>query len=305
MTGAPPPVAPLAAPPVDPADWPEGWRGPMRAALWWARAMPRGKGWVPRWVGRHWCAGRRSSLRTRGGARLAIDPSCLDVYTTIATHGNAWDAHVVDACLALLDPGDVFYDVGASVGYITLEAARRVGAQGQVVAFEPQPSLAHHIAVSAALNGMRAVTVYPAMLGREAGPGVLHVGSHSVHASAIAREPDAAAIACERTTLDALVASGAIRPPNVIKVDVEGAELQVFEGARRTLARFRPALVFESDANMDRYGYRRAELLALLGTCAEYRFYFLTETGERLPVGREAIEDRRHADLLALPPGAA
>lgn len=283
------------------AEWREGFSWPMTMARLWVAVSPRGKGWVPRWIGRHLCAGDRVFTRTLHGAKLAVAPSSLDVYTYIESQGNSWDAHVVDACLAVVGTDGVFYDIGASVGYISVEVAARLEGAGAVIAFEPQAALAANIAISARLNGFTHLKVFQAMLGERAGEGVLHVGSHSIHASAIARERGSAKVRCAMTTLDALVMGGAIPPPSMMKLDVEGAELSVFSGARRTIALHRPHLLFESDENMQRFGYRRRDVLDLLDSLCEYRYFFVTAAGARIPLTAETLEDRQHADVLAVP----
>lgn len=282
-------------------EWREGFSWPMTLARLWASVAPRGKGWVPRWIGRHLCTSDRVFTRTLHGAKLAVAPSSLDVYTYIASQGNSWDAHVVDACLAEVGAAGVFYDIGASVGYISVEVAARVQGAGTVIAFEPQAALAANIAVSARLNGFAHLKVFQTMLGERVGEGVLHVGSHSIHASAIARELGSASVRCAMTTLDALVLGGAIPPPSIMKIDVEGAELSVFSGARKTIALYRPHLLFESDENMQRYGYRRRDVVDLLDSLCDYRYFFVTAAGARIPLTAETLEDRQHADVLAVP----
>ena len=305
MTAAHPGTAPAVAEYVpgafSAAEWREGFSWPMKLARLWVAVSPRGKGWVPRWIGRHLCAGDRVFTRTLHGAKLAVEPSSLDVFTYIESQGNSWDAHVVDACLALIGTSGVFYDIGASVGYISVEVAASLKGAGAVIAFEPQAALAANIAASARLNEFAHLKVFQAMLGERAGEGFLHVGSHSIHASAIARERGTAKMRCAMTTLDALVMGGAIPPPSMMKVDVEGAELSVFSGARRTIALHRPHLLFESDENMDRYGYRRRDILDLLDSLCAYRYFFVTAAGPRIPLTADTLEDRQHADVLAVP----
>lgn len=285
--------------------WREGFTLPMRLAELWVRYAPRGKGWVPRWVGRHLCAGQRVFMRTRHGARLAVGPSNLDVYTYIISQGHSWDEHVVDACASALRDDGVFYDIGASVGYISMEMALQLNGRGAVIAFEPQPELAAMIATSARLNDFNQVRVFDVMLGDQVGDSCLHIGSHSIHASAIAREAGSRKLACTVTTLDSLVQSGAIPPPSVIKIDVEGAEIAALTGASQTIRDHRPHIIFESDENMDRYGYRRKDLLDLLSALCPYEFAFITAARQRIPITPANLESREHADVLASPPSRA
>lgn len=297
------PVREFELPEFSADDWREGFTWPMKGAGLWVKHLPRGKGWFPRWVGRHLCARDRVYTRTLHGAKLAVEPSSLDVYTYIASQGNSWDEHVVDACKSVMAPGGVLYDIGASVGYIAIEVAAMLKSGGSVIAFEPQPLLAANIAVSARLNGFDHLRVFQCMLGDHAGEAELHIGEHSVHASAIAREAGSVVLQCPMSTLDELVSGGAIPPPAAIKLDVEGAELGVLSGARDTIRRYRPHILFESDDNMDRYGYARKDILALLDALSSYEYFFVTAARERLPLTRQNRDSRQHADLLAVPAG--
>jgi FkbM family methyltransferase len=285
----------------DPLEWREGFSWPMKVANLWVKYVPRGKGWFPRWVGKNLCARHRVFTRTLHGAKLAVEPADLDVYTYIVSQGNSWDEHVVDACKSVMAGGGVFYDVGASVGYISMEMAAMLNPGGCVIAFEPQPALASIVAVSARLNRFDHLRVFQVMLGDHAGEEALHVGSHSIHASAIAREAGSSRLQCRMITLDALVSSGAIPPPTVIKIDVEGAEREVVSGARHTIREHRPHILFESDENMDRYGYARKDILDLLGALCRYEFFFVTAKKERVPLSSDNLESRQHADVLAVP----
>src|SRR5689334_17707556 len=81
-----------------------------------ARHAPRGRGWIARFIGRHLCPHAQFAIRTAWGAYLAVDPRDLDYYTSLVVHGGELNPEVGGACITLLRPGDVFYDVGAHGG---------------------------------------------------------------------------------------------------------------------------------------------------------------------------------------------
>jgi FkbM family methyltransferase len=177
---------------------------------------------------------------------------------------------VQEALRRLLAPGDVFYDIGANVGFFTLVGARLVGPTGRVVAFEPVPWCARAVARNIELNGFGHAQIRAQAVGDADGSARLlvvgeaswsHLESTGRHAD-VREEIDVAVVA-----LDSLVAAGTIPPPDVVKIDTEGAELQAIEGARETIARHRPAIVCElHDTNgafvalMDELGYRTTNL---------------------------------------------
>ena len=172
---------------------------------------------------------------------------------------------VQEALRRLLAAGDVFYDIGANVGFFTLLGARLVGPAGRVVAFEPVPWCAQAVGHNIALNGFSHAQIREVAVGDADGSArLLVVGEASwSHLESTGRHADVRdEIDVEVVALDTLVASGAIPPPDVMKIDTEGAELQAIDGARATIARHRPAIVCElHDTNeafvalMDELGY--------------------------------------------------
>jgi FkbM family methyltransferase len=154
---------------------------------------------------------------------------------------------VQEALRKRLGPGSTFYDIGANVGFFTLIAARRIGLQGRVYAFEPLPDSARALAHNVALNELGNVEVVQAAVGARPGRAGLAVTEESVQAHLVEFEthvPALVTIEVDVTAIDTEVAAGR-RAPDVLKIDVEGAELAVLEGMRRTLDAHRPTLICE------------------------------------------------------------
>jgi hypothetical protein len=143
--------------------------------------------------------------------------------------------------------------------------------------------------------------VYAASLGATPGELPLYLPGHSVHASFISREEGAQQIQCRVETVDRVIDSGVSGAPDVIKIDVEGAELQVLQGASKCITHHQPVVVFESDENMDRFGYGRPELLEFFASKGRYHFYYINEDGELLDGGD--LSDMRYSDIVAVPEG--
>jgi FkbM family methyltransferase len=150
-----------------------------------------------------------------------------------------------------LGPGGVFVDVGANVGFFSLLAARLVGPEGVVYAIEPVPANAERTRVNARRNGFANVTVIEAAAADGDGSTTLRLAAHPGGAAIAAADvpPDhAGSLEVTTVTIDSLIRSGRIRPPALIKIDVEGAELEVLAGMATTLRDVRPVVLCEVDA---------------------------------------------------------
>lgn len=157
------------------------------------------------------------------------------------THGcwlGSYERDTQQCLLSILEPGMTFYDLGANVGFYSVLAASVVGSQGRVVAFEPLPRNLGFLQRHVAINGLSQVTVVPSAVAARRGTARFTVHERGEMGQLAATGGMEVAV----TTLDDFVFSGAERPPDVIKVDVEGAECAVLEGARRTLREVRPRL---------------------------------------------------------------
>lgn len=273
---------------------------PLRLAQLWASHGPRARSWLPHKIGRAFGRRWKIVVATGDGDQLAVDPRNLDVYTAIVRDGGH-EPWILRTCLHLMRPGDVFCDVGANAGYFSIGVARRAPGV-RVIAFEPQPTLARAIAVSAALNDLDNVLVFPTMLGARDGTAKLFVPSHSVHASAVPRAPRVRALTCPVRTLTELVDRRLVPWPTLVKIDVEGAELEVLQGAVRLLQENPPYLVLESDENADRFGYSRSDLLDYLRDIANFAFFGIHPDGSLLPLAT-ALSDTAVSDILVVPQG--
>jgi FkbM family methyltransferase len=141
---------------------------------------------------------------------------------------------------AVLRPGDTFVDVGANLGLHTLAAARVVGSTGRVVCFEPFPETASLLRRTVALNGIEPITeIHTQAVGAAVANRELFIGNNSGHHSLHPLDKMSASplgsVSVPTVCLDGVIISADERV-DLMKIDVEGAELEVIEGARRMLS---------------------------------------------------------------------
>lgn len=139
----------------------------------------------------------------------------------------------------VLRPGHVVFDVGAHVGYYTLLAARLVGPQGRVYAFEPDPHNFELLQRNIVLNRYRNVVAVPkAVTDRSGTVPLFHSdgdsGMHSLHED---RWSKGSSLLVAATRLDEFVEAEGWPPISVIKMDIEGAEPLAFMGMREVIRR--------------------------------------------------------------------
>lgn len=182
-----------------------------------------------------------------GGPRLFVDLSDHVIGLGIVRGGYEQDE--VEFVRSVVKPGDVAIDVGAHIGYFSMHLADAAGAEGHVYAFEPFPSNAALLARSIAENRFESrVTLTRAAAGPSSGTAQLSFaretlntgGAHLVQDGAIAAGNETMPV--EVRALDDMALR---RPVRFVKLDAEGAEPGVLEGARRLLLADRPVILTE------------------------------------------------------------
>ena len=142
-------------------------------------------------------------------------------------------------------PNMTVFDVGANVGFYSTISARLVGSEGKVVAFEPLPANVKMITHNARMNAFKHISVQDLALGKEDGEAQFVISSDPNWGRLASLEaPDA--VVGEQTVrvarIDSLVRDKHVPAPGLMKIDVEGAEVDVLLGASETLEASRPIL---------------------------------------------------------------
>ncbi len=240
------------------------------------RLIPKGKGALPRLFGRLFFGYfNQSSLITRHGAKLKITPAALDFYTTMLAQDRSFDYWVFDTCRSFVDSGCVFYDIGANVGYMSVEMAQCADSNVKIYSFEAQHDLAQNIVQSAKLNNFSNINVFACALAEENGEVEFIREKHSIHGHLNKSDsPNLEAVKVEAYTVDYLVAKSIIKPPDVIKIDVEGAEHKVLLGMCETITKYKPVIVFEISKDTYDFDTTPKQIVDYLSGLVNYKFYW-------------------------------
>jgi FkbM family methyltransferase len=198
------------------------------------------------------------------------------------------EAGPIDRLQEFVPPGSLVIDVGANVGFFALRFAQWVGAQGRVIAIEPEEQNCANLkrALERAQFAGR-VDVRKAVAA--ATPGAMLLEINPLHPADHKLSRDGTGVAVEAITLDGLVGEHSGSAPSLIKIDVQGAEMLVLEGAAAILETSRPALFVElHEEGLNRFGTSVATILAHL--CGHgYQPYWLMRRGPHTSASAEAI----------------
>ena len=169
--------------------------------------------------------------------------------------------------------GSVCWDFGAHFGIHTVGMAKQVGLSGQVAAFEPDPVAFARLALHVRVNHLANVALFQAAVSSSGGPlrlisfgGLGSTMSHFRYPGE-AEPDDKTALVVQTVAPDELVALGQIRPPDLIKVDVQGHGASALEGSLVSIRAKLPVIIFSSHSPTELSGAR--ELLDPLGYSVE------------------------------------
>lgn len=204
----------------------------------------------------------------------------------------------------VLQPGMTFLDAGANEGVYTVFAAKRLGPAGTVWAFEPSQREAGRLRRNLELNTLSA-RVFPLALADRAGQAEMNVAGYgheglNTMGKFVHQIEESSQEIIQVTRLDDAVSENPLSRLDVIKIDVEGAELKLLQGAAATLRRYRPLLLFEaSDRTLRQQGASREELLAYLRSQNYQLYLFDPYSGLPAPASEGAYSD----NMIAAPAG--
>jgi FkbM family methyltransferase len=180
--------------------------------------------------------GESTAIRMRDGYILA--PTALPTFVTMLANATSrgLEPGTGDVLRRLVQPGMVVADVGANIGLLTLIMAWSAGPSGKVIAFEPEATPRSNLEKMKYLNGLSWVEVRDQAVGEKPGRLTFHVSDIIGHSSLYAL-PDTEGsreVQVEVVRLDDVAPA---KRMDVVKIDVEGAELDVLAGMKGLIAK--------------------------------------------------------------------
>jgi FkbM family methyltransferase len=163
-----------------------------------------------------------------------------------------------DLARQFVNPGDTIWDIGANVGLFTVAAAQKAGPNGSILAVEPDPWLAALLERTADAQPSTAapIRIMPVAVSNHFGIEIFHIARRNRASSHLASIPEHSQAGGTRetlqvqcVTLDSLLLDQTpdqTPPPTLVKIDVEGSELDLLNGAHRLLSEVRPIIMCES-----------------------------------------------------------
>jgi len=200
---------------------------------------------------------------------------------------------------SLVAPGDTIFDIGSNIGQWVIGISRRAGPSAVIHAFEPVPTTCERLVHNLALNRVDWVHCHRQALSDENGRATFHVPTNDSATASFAALPSSTRVEVATIRLDRFCEGRGIDRIDLMKVDVEGAELMVFRGAGALLETdSAPVILFEAEeAHCRRLGYSVKAVKRLL---ADKGYECYLHNGSALV--RVSIDDLDHRDLLALKP---
>lgn len=187
---------------------------------------------------------------------------------------------------SFLKPGMVFVDIGANEGFFSVFASRRVGAMGKLIAFEPSSREVERLRANLSLNNISNVRVETCALANASGTAELriceygHEGQNTLGNFAYNVQQSGTQVV-QLCSLDEYLDSHPVDRLDFIKMDVEGAEQKVLEGARRTLAKFKPVVLLELNDKALKFQNASCESVVNVLRSMDYAIYnFCSRTGQ-------------------------
>jgi FkbM family methyltransferase len=236
-------------------------------------------------------------ISTSYGFNIIVDPTTdrgLEHFLYFYGTFEAGTLHIIRKCLR---QNDAFIDVGANIGLMSLLASRLIGQKGKVYAFEPEPATFTILERNIEINRITNVRTFRIALGSASTTEIIYsnLARSRESASLIKPQSNSEGVPIQVETLDKFITTNHVADVRMMKIDVEGWELEVLRGARQLLSSpYAPIICIEYSSVHPFYNGQILDLYEYILNINQYRIYKL-ERGKEIESKLVRIEDA--ADL--------
>ena len=235
-------------------------------------------------------------LELRDGLKMVWDPEDLRTAPNMLMNHGEYESRELDVLLEAARRAQIVFDVGANVGWYTLNIARAIARRGgHVYAFEPIPRTFGVLQHNVRLNALQSCTTLSRLgLGERAETVQFYLprvtGSVAASMQPLFADQENEQVTAQVVRLDDFIAERRIKRLDLLKCDIEGGELFMLRGALESIRRFRPVIFLELLRKWSRiHGYHPNAVISLLAT-EGYRCSAITPDGLELVT---EIDDQR------------
>ncbi len=232
--------------------------------------------------------------------QLAVEPSFNSIVTSVLLAQGDWFEYELEFWRDHIKEGMVVIDIGANAGVYTFSAAKRVGNSGLVIAVEPFPLCIDLLHATCKINNFNNVAVCGLAISSLAGKLKFSAGRSS-EANKVITDQGASnqlnTIEVDSITLDSLVDKYSLNKIDFLKIDAEGHELQVLQGATKVLTEYKPQIMYENCDSIHNQNLPVAEYLKNMG----YKLFYYQPFLKKLnPINSDADLTNK-LNIIALP----
>lgn len=218
------------------------------------------------------------------GFKMIIAPDSNEIISRSLYYNGTYEAGTLYILSKCLQKGNTYLDIGSNLGLMALYASKCVGPNGKVFAFEPEPGTFKLLKQNITLNGFTNVQPIPLALGSAKNTAMIFNSQTNSGAASLipSKKLTGQQSKIQVETLDDFICEKPIRPIRMIKIDVEGWELEVLKGGKKILSRAdAPILCVECSKLHPMYGGTTEDIYTFVSDINHYQIYRLARGKER------------------------
>ena len=226
------------------------------------------------------------TIKTLDGFKLRIDPVKDKGVERAVYFTGTYEAGTLHVLGHLLKAGDVYFDIGSNIGLMAVFAAHKVGKKGAVHAFEPEPETYTILQHNCKINSLKNVVLNNVALGAQQTEATIYANLDiNRGAASLVRQDGSAGKKVSVTTLDKYLSVSSISSIQVMKIDIEGYEMEMLKGATKLLSsKDAPVICIEYSRDVEHTGDATG-IYDFIKSINDYRvFKFTVWKGEVCPL---------------------